>query len=191
MLGFKQLHQLAQVSLLVLTQSKPSYLINILVKKGRKGHIVRPSNERETSVERLSSLSVSGDVRGGLGKLADTKLCHKSSHEIVSPCHNRRPTRPRSEKHPPSIPFLLQYVYDANTVLYVRSSTICKSHACGTHVTVAPLVVASSHVVGVRPTLGPQAAASASPSVAPCVYPKQTLLPNKHPCEEGKKGSHR
>ena len=41
---------------------------------GRRGHFTRPSNERETSVERLSSLSVSGDVRGGLGKLADTKL---------------------------------------------------------------------------------------------------------------------
>ena len=49
-LGFKQLHQLAQVSLLVFTQSKPSYLINIPVKKGRKGHIVRPSNERETKL---------------------------------------------------------------------------------------------------------------------------------------------
>ena len=53
-LGFKQLHQLAQVSLLVFTQSKPSYLINILVKKGRKGHIVRPSNERETSSTSLT-----------------------------------------------------------------------------------------------------------------------------------------
>ena len=145
-LGLKQLHQLAQVSLLVFTQSKPSYLINILVKKGRKGHIVRPSNERETSVERLSSLSVSGDVRGGLGKLVDTKLCHKSSHEL---CHRvttaGRPDRDR--KAPTVHPLLLQYMYVVVTMMCIHGPTVYESRTYSTHVTVASLEVASSHVV--------------------------------------------
>ena len=41
-------------SLLMSTQSKPSCLINILVKWGRRGHFTRPSNERETPSEGAS-----------------------------------------------------------------------------------------------------------------------------------------
>ena len=127
-------------------------------------------------------------MRGGLGKLADTKLCHKSSHEIVSPCHNRRPTRSRSKsthRPSPSPPIRVRYRYRAVCtffygirVTYIRFTCNCRS-TCSS--------VQSCCGGGVRPTLGLQAAESASPSVAPCVDPKQTLLPNKHPCEEGKK----
>ena len=164
-MGLKQLHQLAQVSLLVFTQSKPSYLINILVKKGRKGHIVRPSNERETSVERLSSLSVSGDVRGGLGKLVDTK-CQQSG---VTNCHTEvchrvttadRPDRDR--KAPTVHPLLLQYMYVVVAMICVHGPTVYESRTYGTRMTVAPLAVASSH--GVVCELGGQTSHWASSS---------------------------